>query len=294
MRAKNGAGDYLISARHTQTIYKIDGKNGSIIWRLGGKTSDFTPVGNNTQFFWQHHARWHADETQISLFDDGAAFIDTTVIINEPVASGKFLTIDEKVMTVSLAARFLPSPSTIYAVVLILILQTTDHAVFVDSGPSLAEGSTERYGSTVVTGYGVNPWVVVQDYATGAVLLSATIGPNDPTLPFGAITNYRAYQLSTHQFVGRPTEPPSVAVEGADVYVSWNGATHVAAWVLLTGTSAQNVTTEVARVGKAEFETRIDGSRSEAFIAVAALAANGTTLGTSAVYRTSDGTVVRR
>ncbi|KAJ7327938.1 ASST-domain-containing protein [Mycena albidolilacea] len=275
---KNGAGDYLISARHTQTIYKVDGKNGSIIWRLGGKTSDFTPVGNDTQFFWQHHARWHADETQISLFDDGAAFIDTTVIVNEPVASGKFLAIDEKAMTVSLAARFLPSPSTIYAVVL--------------SQPS--KQLTTLYGSTVVTGYGVNPWVVVQDYETGAVLLSATIGPNDPTLPFGAVTNYRAYQLSTHQFVGRPTEPPSVAVEGADVYVSWNGATHVAAWVLLTGTSAQNVTTEVARVGKAEFETRLDGSRSEAFIAVAALAANGTTLGTSAVYSTSDGSVERR
>jgi hypothetical protein len=66
----------------------------------------------DTQFHWQHHVRWRADETQISVFDDGAGMIDTTVIVNEPVASGKFLAVDESKMTVSLVAQFLPTPST--------------------------------------------------------------------------------------------------------------------------------------------------------------------------------------
>ncbi|KAF8172973.1 ASST-domain-containing protein, partial [Mycena galopus ATCC 62051] len=255
---KDAAGNYLISARHSQAVYKID-KNGTIIWRLGGKIPDFTDIGNNTEFHWQHHARWRADETQVSLFDDGAAVIDTTIIINEPVASGKFLALDEQAMTVSLAAQFLPSPLSSF---------------------SLAEGSTEPYGSTVVTGYGINPWVVVQDYATGAVLLSAIIGPNT-TLPAGAITNYRAFQMSTLQFTGNPTQPPGVALVGGDVYVSWNGATHVAAWALITGASADAVTETVTTVRKAGFETQISAAGVDNFIAVVALAANGTTLGRS-------------
>ena len=32
---KNADGDYLISARYTNAIYKISGKDGSIIWRFG-------------------------------------------------------------------------------------------------------------------------------------------------------------------------------------------------------------------------------------------------------------------
>jgi cyanophycinase-like exopeptidase len=105
------AGNYLISARNCKTIYKID-ENGTIIWRLGGKQSDFTALGNDTEFHWQHHARWRNDETQISLFDDGVAVLLQTIVINEPLASGKFLNIDQKAMTVSLAKRYLPSPST--------------------------------------------------------------------------------------------------------------------------------------------------------------------------------------
>ncbi|KAJ6496245.1 ASST-domain-containing protein, partial [Mycena sanguinolenta] len=257
---KDTAGNYLVSARHTQTVYKIH-SNGTILWRLGGKTSDFAFIGNNTEFHFQHHARWHVDGTQISIFDDGAAVIETSVFINEPVASGKFLTIDEDAMTVSLAARFLPSPIGL-----------------ADSGPALAEGSTTLYGSEVVTGYGVNPWVMVQDFTTSAVLLSAIIGPNT-TLPFGSITNYRAFKMSTAQFVGSPTQPPSVALVDGDVFVSWNGATNVAAWTLFTGQEPGNVTQKVTTVQKTGFETQINGAGSNAFIAVAALGADGRTLG---------------
>lgn len=34
-------GKYLVSARYTNTIYLISGEDGRVIWRLGGKHSDF-------------------------------------------------------------------------------------------------------------------------------------------------------------------------------------------------------------------------------------------------------------
>src|SRR6266542_1348901 len=43
----------LISARHTWAIYKIDRRTGDVIWRLGGKESDFA-LGPGAAFAWQH------------------------------------------------------------------------------------------------------------------------------------------------------------------------------------------------------------------------------------------------
>ncbi|HMC75638.1 MAG TPA: arylsulfotransferase family protein, partial [Vicinamibacterales bacterium] len=34
-------GNFLVSARNTHTIYKINRKTGAVMWRLGGKRSDF-------------------------------------------------------------------------------------------------------------------------------------------------------------------------------------------------------------------------------------------------------------
>ncbi|KAJ7159577.1 ASST-domain-containing protein [Mycena filopes] len=265
---KDREGNYLISARHTKTIYKID-KNGTIIWRLGGSRSDFTPESNNTDFNWQHHARWRNDETQISLFDDGAAVLQqTSIVVDEPIATGKLLNVDQSARTVSLAKRYFPAPN---------------------SGFSLAEGSTELYGNLTVVGYGSNPWVTVHDTQTQAVGFSAVIGPNNPALWLGGISNYRVFQTSTHAFTGRPTQPPSVAVVGGDVYVSWNGATNVAAYALLTGPEAAQVGTRVRSVRSTGFETRISAAGASTFVLVEALGADGKVLGTSAVYKTSDG-----
>ncbi|KAJ7487204.1 ASST-domain-containing protein [Mycena galericulata] len=264
---KDSAGDYLISSRHCKTIYKID-KNGTIVWRLGGKASDFTAMGENTDLHWQHHARWRMNDTVISVFDDGAAIVGTTLFIDETVATGKYLNVDQSAMTVSLAKRLFPSIA---------------HNV------SVAEGSIEPYGDNILVGYGSNPWIEAYDAASERVVFSATIGPNNASL---GISSYRVFQTSTLEFTGHPTQPPNVSLTGGDVYVSWNGATHVASYTLLTGPSAGEVETEVVSVAKTGFETKMSAAGSQAFISVAALAANGTTLGTSAVYNTSDGSVV--
>ncbi|KAF8205457.1 ASST-domain-containing protein [Mycena galopus ATCC 62051] len=254
-------GNYIISARHSQAVYKI-AANGTILWRLGGKFSDFTAIGDDIEFHFQYHARWRMDETCLSLYDDGAAvFVSTVVIRDEPVATGKYLKVVDQEMTISLTKRFFSGTN---------------------KNCSLAEGSIESYGDTVVLGYGSLPWTEAYSFDTEELLFSAVIGPNNASLWNGDI------HLRVH---GHPTPPPNVSVTGGDIYVSWNGTTHVASYTLFTGESAQEISKKVTRVPKSGFETKISAKGSQDFISVAAQAANGTTLGQSAVYRLSDGTI---
>ena len=65
-------GSYLLSGRHTDTIYKI-APDGSITWRLGGVQSDFKA---DFRFARQHHARirfHNSTYTLISFFDNAKA-----------------------------------------------------------------------------------------------------------------------------------------------------------------------------------------------------------------------------
>lgn len=64
---KDSSGNYLVSLRHTDAVYKID-LNGEIIWRLGGENSDFT-FPNDRGFSGQHDARFINDSV-VSLFDN--------------------------------------------------------------------------------------------------------------------------------------------------------------------------------------------------------------------------------
>jgi len=59
----------LVSSRNTHTIYKLDRTTGAVIWRLGGKHSDFA-LAPEAVFAWQHDARRQPDGT-ITVFDNG-------------------------------------------------------------------------------------------------------------------------------------------------------------------------------------------------------------------------------
>jgi hypothetical protein len=60
----------LVSARNTWTVYKVNRRTGAVMWRLGGKRSDFD-LGAGARFGWQHDARHHGDNV-VSVFDNGA------------------------------------------------------------------------------------------------------------------------------------------------------------------------------------------------------------------------------
>jgi len=65
-------GNLLVSARNTWTVYKVNRTTGGLIWRLGGKRSDFA-FGDGARFAWQHDARSHEDGRVISVFDNGVS-----------------------------------------------------------------------------------------------------------------------------------------------------------------------------------------------------------------------------
>lgn len=61
-------GNLLVSFRHLNSVYKIDHTTGQILWRLGGKSSDFT-FANDSGFSGQHDAR-RLTNGNISVFDN--------------------------------------------------------------------------------------------------------------------------------------------------------------------------------------------------------------------------------
>ncbi|KAF7305539.1 hypothetical protein HMN09_00806800 [Mycena chlorophos] len=267
---KDTDGHYLVSGRHTWTLYKVNATDGNIIWRLGGNNSSFANTTADASFFWQHHARWQGADT-VTVFDDGAAGfgqVPPTIVVTEPYASGKMLQLNEQNKTFELVKRFVPS-----------------HGL--SPAPSLAEGSVEVYGSQVVVGYGSNPWITVHDLATQKVLFSAVIGPNNSSLWHGAISNYRAFQTTKSVFVGQPKTSPSIAVESGTVYVSWNGATQVDRYALSTGKTASKADHLLRTVTRTGFETEMSATGSLGYMQVVALAADGKVLGWTAIVSTA-------
>jgi hypothetical protein len=242
--AEDADGNLLVSARNTCAIYKIDRRTGTIVWRLGGKRSDFR-MGPGTRFWWQHDARRRADGT-ITLFDDGAA---------PPRAKRSralALRVDEDAMTVEVA-RAQAHPRN-------LLATSQGNAQFLPDGG-------------VVVGWGAEPYVSEFD-RSGKLVFDARL-PKE-------VDSYRAYRFA---WTGRPQSGLAIAVrrkdlDENDVYASWNGATNVAAWVVLAGDDA-GALHAIAHVPKHGFETRVRVRRGFALYAVRALDGSGQTLATS-------------
>jgi len=101
----------------------------------------------------------------------------------------------------------------------------------------------------------------------------------DAQLPRGD-TSYRVYR---QVWRGQPSQPPTIAVRSAGgataVYASWNGATDVASWQLLSGPSAAHLSA-VSTTPKRGFETVIPAAPA-AFYAVRALSPSGAVLASS-------------
>ncbi|MGB0098020.1 MAG: arylsulfotransferase family protein, partial [Solirubrobacteraceae bacterium] len=62
-------GNLLISRRHTWAVYKVDRASGAVIWRLGGKRTQFA-MGPSAQFAWQRDVRLPNTRT-LTIFDNG-------------------------------------------------------------------------------------------------------------------------------------------------------------------------------------------------------------------------------
>ena len=188
-------GNYLVSARNTHTIYKIDRTTGNVIWRLGGKRSDFT-LGPGVRFGWQHDVRRQKDGT-LTMFDNEAA------PKLRKQSRGLVLRIDERRKTATLVHSFVHTPPLV----------------------AVDQGNMQKLpNGNFLVGWGHQPYVT-EFGPHGRTLLDLKFGRP-------GVDSYRAYRF---QWVGHPHSKPTVVVEGNTLYASWNGATEVRSWELLGG-----------------------------------------------------------
>ena len=244
--SEDGNGNLLLSARNTNALFLIDRDGGKVLSRIGGKKSDFK-MGPGTNMIGQHDARLQPDGT-ISVFDNG----DSTQYPTTPdkPSRGIFLKIDGD--SVSLVHQYHHNPQVFSrSQGSMQVLPNND--VFLswgDGNPYLTEKT--RDGHTVFESH-IDP---VQD------------------------DSYRAYRLP---WSGATAEnsPDAVAFSGktgTNVYVSWNGATDVAEWIVQVGSDTKNLT-GVAHSGWEDFETRIHVDGSPKYVRVKAVDAKGRMLG---------------
>lgn len=211
---KNAAGHYLVSGRHASTIVKINGTDGSIIWRLGGPHSSF-PVPAELRFGYQHDARFRfesADGTveRISFFDNSAVHsghqLDDAAPINSH-SSGKLVQLDTKTWTVKLVQKFNPPDD--------LLAPSQGNLQLLASGNAFI-----NWGQA---------GAVTEFKSTGEPIFHAYID----SLPSGkGVHSYRGFRFP---WTGRPTETPAIvslkdARGETTIYVSWNGDTETAVW----------------------------------------------------------------
>ncbi len=109
----------------------------------------------------------------------------------------------------------------------------------------------------------------------------------DAQLPHGEFS-YRVYRLP---WQGQPVDPPSAVAHTAGgtstVYASWNGATTVASWQLLTGASSDHLS-PVSTTPRTGFETTIPAPAAP-FYAVRALSPSGKVLASSKAVAATSG-----
>ena len=236
--------NFLISAKGTSAVYKVDRTSGEVVWRLGGKKSDFE-MGEGTRTVSQHDARRQEDGT-ITIFDNGAP-----PEIHDQ-SRGIVVEIDEEAMKATLVREFTHPEKVL----------------------STSQGNAQVLpNGNVFVGWGSEPFV--SEYAgDGTLLLDLEV--------LGETQSYRAFRLPWAGRPDEP--PAVAAERGAEdrvkIYASWNGATEVAAWRVLAGSGSEKLE-PVGSVPWEGFETAIAIRTDQPYVAVRAEDGSGRVLGTS-------------
>ena len=224
-------GNLLVSARNTWALYEISKKTGKVLWRLGGRRSDFA-LGKDARFAWQHDARAHGDGT-ITLFDNESdpKIGEATRLLT--------LNVDEQDRTVTVK-RALTHPRKLLAG---------------------AEGNAQLLpDGGVFSGWGLGR-TVTELGPDGALRFEAKLPSNTDT--------YRAFTFDWDPKPAEP--PVAVAERsGSQVtaFVSWNGE-DVDRWELLAGEDPGSLK-PIASAERTGFETKLTGDTDAPYIAVRA------------------------
>lgn len=266
---KKSDGTYLISSRYMYSITCIS-PTGDILWILGGKRNMFKDLsgGSATDFTWQHDARWYSDNV-ITLLDNGANEHTRT----SDHSRGMMIELDFEHMTAT-AIRIYDSPGHF---------------------SSHSQGNLQVLPKTgnIFIGWG-KPSAYTEFTLDGELLCDTHYGPS-MFYWFGWVKSYRAQKV---HWVGKPSYPPDIAVDEAKrtVYVSWNGATEIAGWVLQRASLPHAPDSEFRTIDyfpKTGFETQFGFSKdSTGYLRVAAVDGNGEELGYTRVFEANSGQIV--
>ncbi len=238
----------IITARNTFAVYKVDRKSGEVMWRLGGKWSDFE-MGPGTRTAWHHDARRQPDGT-ITIFDNGAG-----PQVHEQ-SRGIMLELDEDNMTATLV-RVYTSPDKLLAI---------------------SQGNMQVLpNGNAFVGWGSEPFLSEFSHE-GKLLLNAHF-PSDNE-------SYRAFRFpwSAHPSDQPAAVAERTSKEVVRLYASWNGATEVASWEVLAGQRPGQLES-VGSVPRDGFETAMLVQTSEPYVAVRANHHLGRVLGTTATVK---------
>ena len=242
----------LISARRTSTVYKIDRKSGEVVWRLGGKKSDFQ-MGEGAWFAYQHDARRHPGGL-VTVFDNrGAAMKEQS--------RGLMLKVDEEAMTADLVREY-----------------TLPHEPF-----GIYQGNVQVLpNGNAFVGWGSAPYFA--EFAREGQPLFDVSFPAE-------VESYRAFRCPWEgrpkDSPAVAVEPGRD--DRTTLYASWNGATEVATWEVLAGPGPEGLE-PLGSAPRKGFETAISFTTEEPYVAARALDRSGQTLGTSeAVERGAQG-----
>jgi hypothetical protein len=247
------AGGYLlISARRTSAVYKVDRNSGEIIWRLGGKYSDFD-MGAGVRTALQHDARYNSDGT-ITIFDNGN-------VNRVDQSRGIVVEVDEDNMSATLVGEY-THPDR-------LLSDTQGNVQVLPNG-------------NVFVGWGSAPFFSEFDHH-GKLLFHAAFPTEDET--------YRAFRFQWYgQPTDDPAVAAESGPEDrVTIYASWNGATEVTTWQVLAG-SAPDQLEPIASAPRQGFETVITVRTTEPYVGLQAVNGSGKVLGTSKAIKPEDHT----
>ncbi len=248
-------GDLLVSARNTWTIYLIDGQTGAIIWEVGGKQSSFQ-LAAGVPFAWQHDAEMVSDSTpgqyEVSVFDNEDSPTESTQ------SRALWIAIDTQTKQVTLV-RELGYPG---------------HPFLADS-----QGNVQQLANgDAFVGWG-QVGVESEFSPSGSLTFSMTLT--------GSTSSFRGYRYVWNaQPVSAPALADAAPANGTTtLYASWNGATDVASWTVLAGSSPSSLTA-IGTYPDAGFETAIAAPTTARYLRVEAIGTNGQVLHASRVLDT--------
>jgi hypothetical protein len=261
-------GDYLVSARYTSSLFRISKVDGSIVWRLGGKQSDFELL-DGFNFSSQHNARVQSanDTTTVISFLNNAS--DNGHRQNSTALRSSAMLIALETASDPMTAR---------------ILQQWDRP---DGGFTDLRGNAQMLpDGGVFVGWSEQGYLS-EFAADGRLVLEAKF----------VSERYKSYQTSKFNFTGSPTEPPALrtfaygsGTSEADMvsvcYVSWNGATEVAKWNFYGSHKRSGKFSMMGSTAKTGFETSYMSARYIKYTYAEAISSDGRILGKSHVQKT--------